>query len=228
LSERSRGHNWGVTVAWFVTGATVGGLLLGLAITPLIVFAAWIDSPPIVTASIVAAVALAALVTDLQLSHHRLPAHHRQVDEVWIGRYRQWIYASGFGLQIGTGFATVIMTGALYLFVTLLIVAGSIQLALLAGALFGFVRGMAIMAGVHLTDAIALRDFHRKFDSLSWASIALVVAAECVTIVAGFTSVNLVWVGAIVATAPIVAYALKRREGWRSKNPKTSFVGSPE
>ena len=47
--------------------------------------------------------------------------HRYSVDERWLVKYRRWIYAGGYGVQIGTGFATYVMTAGVYL---LLVLAG--------------------------------------------------------------------------------------------------------
>ena len=42
------------------------------------------------------------------------PFFKRQVNEYWLGRYRAWVYGSGFGWQIGAGVTTYIMTAAVF------------------------------------------------------------------------------------------------------------------
>src|SRR5205085_11088620 len=42
------------------------------------------------------------------------PFFLRQVNEDWLGRYRSWLYASGFGWQVGAGVTTYIMTAAVF------------------------------------------------------------------------------------------------------------------
>ena len=76
---------------------------------------------------------LVALAADRRLAGFQLPLHPRQVNELWLTRYRRWLYAVGFGAQIGSGFATYIMTAATYLMVVLAALTGSPALALATG-----------------------------------------------------------------------------------------------
>jgi hypothetical protein len=56
---------------------------------------------------------LIASASDLEFFGFRMPIHHRQVNERWLDQFRAWVYGTGFGLQIGSGLATYIMTAAL-------------------------------------------------------------------------------------------------------------------
>ena len=71
------------------------------------------------------------------------PFLHRQVNEYWLGRYRAWVYGSGFGWQIGTGVTTYIMTAAVFLTIALGALSASPLAAFLIGVCFGLARGLA-------------------------------------------------------------------------------------
>lgn len=123
MAERSRGRRWGLTAAWFVLGATLGGATLGLLA---VAGAALMGATGAGTALTLGLAATAALVTasmDLGVGT-QMPHHRRQVDEVWLDQYRSWVYGLGFGWQIGTGLATYIMTAAVYLTVVLAALTG--------------------------------------------------------------------------------------------------------
>src|SRR5690349_20592703 len=107
VSERGRGHRYGATATWFVAGAVAGGLTLGAAIA--------------VLASAVSAlepnddgIRLIAALTLVLVSTVHLPIHRRQVNEVWLDRYRPWVYGAGFGWQIGVGLATYVKSTGVY------------------------------------------------------------------------------------------------------------------
>src|SRR5690606_14664703 len=143
-----------------------GGATLGLGAAALAALVAWLDPPD---GAVLAAAAGAALVTaasDLRLFGFALPGHPRQVNELWLGKFRSWVYGSGFGWQIGFGFATYIMTGAVYLTVVLAALTGSPSTALLVCVAFGAVRALAILLGSYITTPERLITFHRRFDAL--------------------------------------------------------------
>ena len=153
LTERARGHRYGLTVAWFALGALAGGAALGVmaAVLALLVHVVGLSATAaLATGAVFAVVGLAA---DLHVAGVRLPTHPRQVNETWLGRYRRWIYAAGFGVQIGSGLATYVMTAAVYLTIVLAALTGSPIAALGIGMLFGAVRGLAVLAGRRGDDA---------------------------------------------------------------------------
>jgi len=112
MSERGRGHRFAVTAGWFAVGSTVGGAVLGLgfALLALVVGQVHLATGP--TFLVAAALAVCAACTDARLTPIDLPVIRRQVNERWLDRYRGWVYGFGFGLQIGVGFATYVMTAA--------------------------------------------------------------------------------------------------------------------
>ena len=152
MAERTRGRHWWVTVGWFVAGATIGGIGLGVlgAVGALGVSA--IGPTPTTALALAVAAALAAAAMDLGVAGPELPHHRRQVDELWLDHYRGWVYGLTFGAQIGSGLATYIMTAGVYLTVVLATLTGEPAAALAIGTLFGFARGLAILLGLRLTD----------------------------------------------------------------------------
>ncbi|MFN2537340.1 MAG: hypothetical protein ABR549_04205 [Mycobacteriales bacterium] len=192
FSEAARGHRYGVTCAWFVLGALTGGVLLGagtavlaLALSPL--------------PALGSAVAVGTLAADLQLV--RLPVHPRQVEETWLRTFRPWVYGAGFGLQIGVGFATYIMTAATYLLVVLAALTGSPVVAIATGATFGLVRGLAVLLGSGARTPAQLRELHRRLAALAplsrrvvmvWEAAVAVLLAAAAAPVAGVLAVLLV------------------------------------
>jgi hypothetical protein len=182
LSERSRGNRYWLTTLWFIAGSVFGGAGLGVLG---VLLAVLLDPLPVRLAVLLAALAcLVALAADLRVGDFRLPLHPRQVNELWLMRYRRWLYAAGFGVQIGAGFATYIMTAATYLVVVLAGLAGSPALALLAGLLFGLVRGMAVLLSSRSRTAPALHRLHARLSRLEPASLRMVMAVEVAAAVA--------------------------------------------
>jgi hypothetical protein len=167
LAEEGRGHKYRSTAAWFIVGSIVGGATLGVGAALL---AGMIGVAGVSTNTALALGAIAAIVTassDLRLFGVHLPINPRQVNELWLGKFRPWVYGAGFGWQIGVGFATYIMTGAVYLTVALAALTGSPAIAFGICVAFGLCRGLAIMLGSTITSTERLMAFHRRFDSLA-------------------------------------------------------------
>lgn len=178
LAERGRGYRYWLTVLWFVLGAVAGGALLGVGAAAV----AWLAEPlPAAMAALVGGLGcLVALASDCRLGGFRLPIHPRQVNERWLMHYRRWLYASGFGFQIGTGFATYIMTAATYLLVLLAALTGSPGWAMTAGLTFGLVRGAAVVLSSRSRSPESLRALHLALARFEPASRHAVIAVEAV------------------------------------------------
>ena len=195
LAERGRGHRYRSTAAWFIAGGTLGGATLGLAhgrSGPRRAGRRPLDgrarrrglrrrprSPPPRTP---------------RLGGFHLPFHSRQVNERWLDQFRPWVYGAGFGWQIGAGLATYIKTAALYLMIVLAALTASPGAALAIGALFGLVRGLAVLLGRGITSPAALAAFHRRFTAAGPIVLAVVVACEVLVAVA-FAGVLSLWLG---------------------------------
>jgi hypothetical protein len=168
LAERTRGHRFRVTATWFVIGATAGGATLGAG-TALLAAAAstFLDSTSAAVIAATFAFAAIAAASDLHVFGKGLSFHCRQVNELWLNRYRAWVYGAGFGWQIGVGVATFIMTAGIYLMIALAVLTASPAAALGIGVLFGFTRGLAVIPARGITTPESLRSFHRQFDALN-------------------------------------------------------------
>jgi MFS family permease len=176
LAERGRGYRYWLTALWFVLGAVLGGAVLGAAAA----LVAWpVGSLPASMAALLGCLGcLVAIASDCRVGGFRLPIHPRQVNEHWLIRYRRWVYAAGFGFQIGTGFATYIMTAATYLVVLLAVLTGSPVWALAAGLVFGLVRGGAVLLSSRCRTPESLRALHQALARFEPASRQIVLAVE--------------------------------------------------
>jgi hypothetical protein len=212
LSETGRGNRFRTTATWFVVGSTVGGLTLGLCVA---VLAVGVHGLALSSTAIgVAALATAALaaVSDTGVTGFRLPVHRRQVNERWLDQFRPWVYAAGFGWQIGTGLATYITTAAVYLMIVLGALGGSPVWAVALGVAFGFVRGLSVLLGRNIVTPDGLRAFHRRFVDTGpkVGRIVLVCEVAAALAVAWFLSPLLgLGVTAVVAVAGVVG--IRRR-----------------
>lgn len=176
LSERARGNRYWLTAGWFVLGSVLGGLALGAGGALLAVAAAGL--PTLAALWLGVAACLVTLAADRRVAGFALPLHPRQVNELWLTQYRRWLYAAGFGVQIGLGFATYIMTAATYLMVVLAALTGTPALAVATGATFGLVRGLAVLLSARCRTAQALHRLHQAMSRLEPASLRTAVLAE--------------------------------------------------
>jgi hypothetical protein len=154
LGERGRGYRWGWTVTLFTVASAVGGAVIGLvlgSLGELLPMPLWIA---------VLACALAGVADAVG----RVPSMRRQVNEDWLSRYRRWVYACGFGWQLGTGVTTIITSGITYAMLALLWFAGLPQ-AVLAGAVFGLVRALPVLLGRSATTPDRLRLLALRLDT---------------------------------------------------------------
>ena len=198
LAERGRGHRYRSTAAWFIAGGTVGGATLGVVMAGL-ALGVRAASPSTTALAIVAGVvAVVAAASDTRFGGFHLPFHSRQVNERWLDQFRPWVYGAGFGWQIGAGVVTYIKTAALYLMIALAALTTSPAIALAVGALFGLVRGLAVLLGRGITTPTALAAFHRRFTDAGPIVLALVVACELLVGVA-FAVVLSPWLGLVLA-----------------------------
>ena len=215
FTERSRGNRYWLTAIWFVAGSVLGGAVLGaVAAIGALLWGSVAASAPVsasavaVTAGIASVGCLVAAASDSSTVRFRLPGHPRQVNEQWLGRYRRWVYACGFGVQIGVGFATYIMTAAVYLTVLLGALSDSPATAFAVGLLFGLVRGLAVLLSSGAADPAALRQLHRRLDLLAPWSLRAVMLVEAVgAAVLGYAAAGMVGL-ALVAVLLIGVLAL--------------------
>lgn len=169
LGQRGRGMSWGRTVIAFWVGAiaAAAGLftVVGAAgeFFGLDRFGPW---------SYLAVIAAAA---GLDLAGARPPGPHRQVDEDWLGRYRDWVVGLGFGAQLGLGFMTIVPSWGYW---AVLAVGASIGLpwAALIGVGFGVGRSLLLVASRRVGSPNALADMMRRFSGAESTARRVAVA----------------------------------------------------
>jgi hypothetical protein len=178
LAEAGRGHRYRSTALWFVAGSVAGGVTLGLALGVVALGVGAAGLSAVTVALLACAASVVAAASDAQVGGFALPVHHRQVNERWLDQFRPWVYGAGFGWQIGTGFVTYIRTAGVYLLAVLAVLTGSWWAAVVLGALFGLVRGLAVFLGRSITSPGALATFHRRFTRLGPVVLAVATAIE--------------------------------------------------
>lgn len=185
LGERGRNSNYWITTTAFVIGATGAGALVGSVLGALgrLTIGQTSSATRLIALSIVVA---AALIIELR----KLPSITRQVNEEWMHAFRGWVYGIGYGAQLGTGVATVVTTGAVYALLVGEWLCADITRAAIAGAAFGFIRGVSLLAGAAIRTPSALvrldavlRRGERPARWIAWAGQG-VIALACLAWVA--------------------------------------------
>ena len=211
FSERSRGHRYGWTVAWFVAGSLVGGAVLGALGALGAAGLAAVGLPAALVCGLAAGCCLLAAAGDADRVPFHLPLIPRQVNERWLSGYRRWFYASGFGAQIGFGLVTYVMTAAVYLVPVLGALSGSPVFALSCGLAFGLVRGLAILLTATVRSPGRLRELHRRLADLAPRSLQIVLALELLAVLVFSHAAGGLPVGLAVAAGLTAAVLWSRR-----------------
>jgi cytochrome c biogenesis protein CcdA len=212
MTEVAKGHRFRVTAWWYVVGATLGGLSLGLLLAGPAALFGRLTLPEETRLLVVALGALVGVMSDGRLFGFQLPGHDRQVNERWLDRYRSWIYGVGFGWQIGFGLSTYIMTAGVYLLVVSAVASGSVFGAVLLCTLFGVIRGLAVFSAADITSQDSMADFHRRFES--WRQPvrkAMIAVLGVVGVLAGLASGEVVGVVAAAGAAICAGVSLRNR-----------------
>ncbi|MDX1447602.1 MAG: hypothetical protein R3246_00955 [Acidimicrobiia bacterium] len=141
LGERARNNRWAVTITAFTVGAITGGAVVGGLL-------GWLGSlfSPREDLTLLVVGALALVAGGLDLIGVRAAGPSRQVNERWIGALRGTIYGFGFGAQLGTGFATFVVTWGVWAVLAAEFLSGSATVGALIGAVFGLGRALAPLA----------------------------------------------------------------------------------
>lgn len=176
LGQRGRGMSWKRTVVGFWVGAMASaaavfsvaggiGALIGLdRLSP------WIPLGVVVAAAI------------LDLAKVRPPGPHRQVDENWLGRYRDWVTGVGFGAQLGLGFVTIVPSWG-YWSILAAATAVGLPAATLIGVAFGIGRSLLLVMARRVGSPTALVDLMRRFTGAEAAARLVTTAGYALVVV---------------------------------------------
>ena len=157
LGERGRQSRWGFTVAAFALAAATGGAAAGAALGAIgsVLLA---DTGGQARLAVLALAACFALVLDG--TGGRVPGPRRQVNERWREEYRGWVYGAGYGVQLGVGLTTVILSAATYLALFAALLTANVAGGALIMGLFGLARGLQPLATWRIRRPEQLVSFH--------------------------------------------------------------------
>ncbi len=207
MTEAGRGYRFRSTAAWFLAGGVLGGLAIGTLAAGGAALVSLADPTDTVRYAVAAGIAVVTAGIDLGAFGIELPIFKRQVNDAWLRKYRSWVYGAGFGVQIGFGLATYIMTAGVFLTIALAVLTASPAAAIAVGVTFGLVRGSAVYIGRSGTTPAALGKVHERLDALASASRA---AAAWVQVLAATALAALAWspIAAVIVLAAAAGVAL--------------------
>jgi hypothetical protein len=163
LGERGRGNRWTTTAGLFIVASVAGAAALG-AVMGLIgslvlggVETGW---------RLGLLGAALALGVAWELGRGSVPGPRRQVNERWLDEYRRWIYAAGFGAQLGTGVVTIVVTSAVYAVWAAAFVSAGPGAGAAIGAAAGAMRGATLLVGARTTTPQGLVALHERLHSI--------------------------------------------------------------
>ena len=157
LGERARHNRWFITVSAFTIGAVVSGAAVGFALGGLGSAILGVSTTTLLVAT--AVVALTAGLLDLV--GPKAPGPARQVNETWIGSFRGWVYGGAFGLELGLGVFTYVVTWGVYATFLAALLTTSPLAGALVGATFGIGRSISVLAAGYVDRPSRLVSFNR-------------------------------------------------------------------
>jgi len=157
LGERARHNRWALTVTAFTMGAVISGSLMGLALGAVGRAMASLGSTGLLIATAVAALMAGAL----DMAGVQAPGPSRQVNETWIGAFRGWVYGGGFGLELGLGLVTYVVTWGVYATYLAALATASPTLGAVVGATFGLGRSLSLWLAAYVDRPSRLVSFNR-------------------------------------------------------------------
>jgi hypothetical protein len=158
LGQRGREASWARTVTSYVVASAVGGAVMGTALGLL-----GSTLPGTGSTAAVLVIAVLAVVAALSDLHGQPPSLHRQVDEVWLTRYRDWVCGVGFGFQLGLGAVTIATSASLYLTWLLELLVASPAAGGVIGFVFGVTRALPLLGNRGIVTPESLRRSHRSW-----------------------------------------------------------------
>lgn len=179
LGQRGRGMSWKRTVAAFWVGATVAGAVVFASVGVLGVQFG-LDGPGLWLPAL--AITAAAVLDTAKVG---VPGPRRQVDENWLGRYRDWVVGLGYGAQLGAGFVTIVPSFGTWALILVAATSG-VGLAATAGAAFGVGRSILLMRSRSVASPTRLAEVMSRFarDEV-WARRASLAAYAGVIVIVG-------------------------------------------
>lgn len=172
VGEAARQQRWSTTVAAYTVGSLVAGVAVG-ALLGLLGSAAPIPSDW--APWLLAGGGVVGLLADATTG---VPTLHRQVDRRWLDTYRGWVYGLGFGVQLGTGVATIVPSSVVWLLWLGAAITADPLTGGLIGGVFGLLRALPVVAAGVTRSPQALRRTMRRMAALRVPAARAVTAGQ--------------------------------------------------
>jgi len=187
LGERARGQDYRRVVMLFILGSAAGGLLLGLGVG-LVGDAIMPSAGSLVVDSLALALLAGAVVGDAVNLRRKGGARiavspRRQVSDRWLYRLRGWVYALGFGFQLGLGIVTVVNSYSLYVAIACSFLGGPMA-GILIGLTYGAMRGGSLLLGAHVKSSEQVMALGRLLEQTAVRGAVVVLSLECAVLIA--------------------------------------------
>jgi hypothetical protein len=143
-----------------VVGFWIGALLSGAAVFGVIGLIGELLGLDEVSRWWLLLVLAAAAVADL--SGAKPPGPKRQVDENWLGAYRDWVIGLGYGLQLGAGYLTIISSFGTWALLVVALMSG-LPAAIWVGLAFGLGRSLLLIATRDVRTPSSLASLMQRF-----------------------------------------------------------------
>jgi hypothetical protein len=184
VGEMARQQRWWLTTTAYLVGSLAGGLAVGTLLGAVSV-AVRAVVPTTAAVALLAAAAVAGLLADT--GRLPLPSWRRQVDERWLTTYRGWVYGAGFGLQLGSGVATIVTSSVTYVVLAAAVLSGSVLAGAAIGATYGLVRALPVLAFARVRTPGRLRKAMRRVDAWRDPAARVATAAQGAVALAAVT-----------------------------------------
>jgi hypothetical protein len=179
LGERGRRSRWGLTITIYVAASVAGGTTMGTIAAAVGATLSRIWRPTLAgTLLVIAFASVVAAVVDAGRGRVPTPGVHRQVNEEWLRRYRSWVYALGFGFQLGLGLVTIVASASVYLTAAIAVLSASPAIGATIGAVFGLFRALPVLATRRVMTSSRLQRLHRRLAELGHTTLAATVTLE--------------------------------------------------
>jgi len=135
-------------IAVYFGASTAGGALIGTILGLVGQAVHQAGGPFVNAAAVVVLLVIAAAAVGLEAvgKINPLPQRRAQVPRSWAAWKRRELTAAAFGLMIGSGFLTYLNHATAYALGVLVLLAPTLEIAILLGASYGAARGVSLVA----------------------------------------------------------------------------------
>ncbi|SRR6266567_1604398 len=178
LGERARNANWLITMALYIVSSAAAGYALGGGLAFLGHETIRLPVPGSARIGIVGLSLLFGLVVDIGVLGLKLPTVRRQVNDAWLHVFRRWVYAVGFGAQLGLGVITIVTTSAVYVVLLAEFLSGSVSAGATIGFVFGLTRSLMTLPAAYVRTPERLMVMQTRMAALDSLSRRLLLALQ--------------------------------------------------